>query len=135
MVETEDFSLLRILYIGYTMLVSREIQVLTRHSTLAWLVQSSGPNGRLGRWAALLSNWTLEIKKCEKGEDEILGTLAVSITPREEVDEMFIAIAARKQPKHTISIPPPTVEEGKSLLVVSLLDRPEPNEISGRIVQ
>ena len=34
----------------------------------------------------LLSNWTLEIKNCETGEDEILGTLAASITPREEVD-------------------------------------------------
>ena len=66
----------------------------------------------------MLSNWTLEIKKCEKGEDEILGTLAASITQREEVDEMLIAIAPKKQPKHTISMPPPTVEEGESLLVV-----------------
>ena len=67
----------------------------------------------------MLSNWTLEIKKYEKGEDEILGTLSASITPREEVDEMLIAIASRQQPKHTISMPPPTVEEDKSLLVVS----------------
>ena len=119
MVEKEVLALLRILDLGYTMLVSREVKVLTRHSTVAWLVQSSGINGRLGRCAALLSNWTLEIKKCEMGEDEILGTLAASITPREEVDEMLIAIAPRKQPKHTLSIPPPTVEEGESLLVVS----------------
>ena len=55
-----------------------------------------------------------------KGEKmKILGTLAASITPCEKVDEMLIAIAPRKQPKHTISMPPPTVEEGKSLLVVS----------------
>ena len=47
----------------------------------------------LGRWAALLLNWTLEIKKCEKGEEDILSTLAASISPREEVDEMLIAIA------------------------------------------
>ena len=86
---------------------------------MAWLVQFSGLNGRLERWAALPSNCTLDIKKCEEGEDEILGTLAASITPRKEVDEMLIAIAPRKQPKHTISMPPPTVEEGKSLLVVS----------------
>ena len=46
----------------------------------------------------MLSNWTLEIKKCEKGENEKLGTLAASITLREEVDEMLIAIAPRKQP-------------------------------------
>ena len=60
------------------MLVSREITVLTRYSTSAWLLQSSGLNARLGRWAALLLNWTLEIRLCEKGEDEILGTLAAS---------------------------------------------------------
>ena len=119
MVKKEVLALLRILDIGYTMLVAREIKVLTRHTTLAWLVQSSGLNGRLERWAALLSNWTLEIKKCEKGEGELLGTLAASITPREEVDEMLIAIAPRKQPKHTRSMPPPTVEEAESLWVIS----------------
>ncbi|CAI5722011.1 unnamed protein product [Peronospora effusa] len=86
---------------------------------MAWLVQSSRLNGRLGRWDALLSTWTLEIKKCEKGEDEILGALAASVTPREEVDEVLIAIAPRKQPRQTLSIPPPTVEEDESLLVVS----------------
>ena len=82
--------------ICYTMLVSREIAVLTRYSTLAWLLQSSGLNGRLGRWTTLLSNWTLEIRRCEKGEDEILGTLAASIIPRQDVDEMLIAIASKK---------------------------------------
>ena len=45
MVDKEVLALLRILDIGYTMLVAREIKVLTRHSTLAWLVQSSGLNG------------------------------------------------------------------------------------------
>ena len=119
LVEKEVLDLLRILNIGYTMLVTREIKVLTPHSTLAWLVQSSKLNGRLRRWAALLSNWTLKIKKYEKGEDEILGTLAASITPREEVEDMLIAISPRKQPKHTISMQPPTVEEGESLWVVS----------------
>ena len=57
-VEKEVLALLRILDICYTLLVSRDIKVLTRYSTLAWLVQSSGLNGRLGRWAALLSTWT-----------------------------------------------------------------------------
>ena len=105
--------------ICYTMLVSREIAVLTRYSTLAWLLQSSGLNGRLGRWTTLLSNWTLEIRRCEKGEEEILGTLAASITPRQEVDEMLIAIAPRKQPRQTISIPPSTVEAEEDLWVTS----------------
>ena len=68
MVEKEVLSLLRMLDICYTMLVSREITELTRYSTLAWLLQSSGLNGRLGRWAALLSNWMLKIRRSEKGE-------------------------------------------------------------------
>ena len=119
MVEKEVLALLCMLDICYTTLVSREIKVLIRYSTLAWLVQSSGLNDRLGRWAALISNWTLEINKCTKGEDEILDALAASITPREEVDEMLIAIAPQKQPRQTISMPPPTVEEGESLLVAS----------------
>ena len=68
----------------------------------------------------MLSNWTLEIKKFEKGEDEILGTLAASINPREEVNEMLMAIAPQKQPEHTMSMPPPTVEEGESLWVARL---------------
>ena len=48
---------------------------------MAWDVQFSGLNGRLGRYTALLSNWTLDLRRCEKVEDEILGTLAVGITP------------------------------------------------------
>ena len=83
----------------------------------------------------MLSNWTLEIKKCEKEENEILGTLASSITSRKVVDEMLIAIAPKKQPKHTISMPPPTVEEGKVLRWSVSMDRPESNKKVGRIVQ
>ena len=41
-VEKEVLALLRVLDVCYTMLVSREIKVLTRYSTLAWLIQSSG---------------------------------------------------------------------------------------------
>ena len=80
----------------YTMLISRDITVMTRYSTLASLLQFYGLNERLGRWAALSSNWTLEIRRCEKVEDEIFGTLAASINPRQEVDEMLIAIAQKK---------------------------------------
>ena len=65
------------------------------------------------------SNWTLEIRRCEKGEYEILGTLAASLTPRSEVDEMLISIARKRQPRLTISMPPPTVKEGENLLVIS----------------
>ncbi|POM66027.1 LOW QUALITY PROTEIN: Reverse transcriptase [Phytophthora palmivora] len=119
MVDKEVLALLRILDICYTQLVTRSIKVLTRHSTLAWLLHSSGLQGRLGRWAALLSSWTLEIVKCVKGEDEILGVIAASITPRKEVDSILISIAPRKQPGQVISMPPPIVEPDEKLLVVS----------------
>ena len=82
------------------MLVSRETRVLTRNSTLAWLDQSSVLNGRLGRWDALLSNWTLEVKRCKKGEDERLGALTSIIIPRDEVYDMVIAIAHRRDPNN-----------------------------------
>ena len=81
MVEKEVLALLRMQDICYTMLVSHDITVLTRYPTLAWLLQSSGLNGRLGRWAAVLSNWTLKIRRSEKGEDEMIGALAASINP------------------------------------------------------
>ena len=66
MVEKEVLAQLRFLDICYVMLVSREIKVLARYSILAWFVQSSGLNARLGRWAALLSNWTMEVKDVGK---------------------------------------------------------------------
>ena len=47
--DKEVLALLRMLDICYTMLVSREITVMTRHSALAWLLQSSVLNGRLGQ--------------------------------------------------------------------------------------
>ncbi|KAE8982055.1 hypothetical protein PR002_g23640 [Phytophthora rubi] len=118
-VDKEVLALLRILDVCYTQLVTRSIKVSTRHSTLAWLVNSSGRHGRLGRWAALLSGWTLEIVKCTKGEDEILGVMAASITPREEVDAILTTIAPRKQPRQAITMLPPTVELDEKLLVVS----------------
>ena len=56
MVENEVLRLLKIQDVCYVIMVSQEIKVLIWYSALAWLVQSSGLNGRLGRWAALLSN-------------------------------------------------------------------------------
>ncbi|KAE8877829.1 hypothetical protein PF003_g38168 [Phytophthora fragariae] len=118
-VEKEVLALLRILDLGHNLLVGREIKVLARYSTLAWLFRSSGIQGRLGQWAALLSPWTLEIMKCTKGEDEILGAIAATITPRAEVDQALIAIAPRKEPRRKIQAPIPTVHPGESLWVVS----------------
>ena len=54
-----------------------------------------------------------------RGEDERLGALAANVTPREEVDEVLIAIAPRKQPRQTISMPSPTVGADENLLVAS----------------
>ncbi|KAE8985822.1 hypothetical protein PR002_g22523 [Phytophthora rubi] len=118
-VEKGVLALLRVLDLGHNLLVGREIKVLARYSTLAWLFRSSGLQGRLGQWAALLSPWTLEIVKCTKGEDEILGTIAATITPRADVDQALIAIAPRKEPRRKIQAPIPTVYPGESLRVVS----------------
>ncbi|GMG17774.1 unnamed protein product [Phytophthora fragariaefolia] len=115
-VDKEVLALLRVLDVCYTQLVTRSIKVLTRHSTLAWMLNYSGLQGRLGRWAALLSNWTLEIVKCTKGEDEILGVIAASITSRENVDSILTSIVPRKQPRQVISMPPPTVGSEEEIL-------------------
>uniref|UniRef100_M4BWX2 RNase H type-1 domain-containing protein n=1 Tax=Hyaloperonospora arabidopsidis (strain Emoy2) TaxID=559515 RepID=M4BWX2_HYAAE len=47
----------------------------------------------------------------------MLGTLSVSVTPLKDVGEVRIAIAPRKQPRQTISMPPPTVEADENLLM------------------
>ncbi|OWZ17961.1 reverse transcriptase [Phytophthora megakarya] len=118
-VDKEGLDLFRMLDVCYSQLVTRSIKVLSRFSTLARLLKSNGLDGRLGRWAALLSDWTLEITKCSKGEDEIVGTIAASITPRAEVDEALITIAPKKQLRKMIAMIPPTVEPEESLLVES----------------
>ncbi|KAE8982300.1 hypothetical protein PR001_g23772 [Phytophthora rubi] len=118
-VEKEVLALLRILDLGHNLLVGREIKELARYSTLACLFRSSGPQGRLGQWAALLSPWTLETVKFTKGEDEILGAIAATITPRAEVDQALIAIAPQKEPRRKIQAPISTVYPGENLWVVS----------------
>ncbi|GMF53729.1 unnamed protein product [Phytophthora fragariaefolia] len=117
-VDKGVLALLCMLEVNYTLLTTRSVVVQTRHSTLAWLVNSTGFQGRLGNWAALLSEWSLEIRKCSMG-DEFLGVIAASINPRAEVDEALIAIAPVKEPRQTIALPSPTVEEDERLLVVS----------------
>ncbi|KAG2761765.1 hypothetical protein PC129_g8188 [Phytophthora cactorum] len=118
-VEKEILALLRVLDLNYNLLVGRPIRILTQHSTLAWLFKSTGLQGRLGQWAAFLSPWTLEIVKCSKGEDEILGILAASITPRSKIDEALTKIAPMKEPRRQVQAPIPTVEAHEELYVVS----------------
>ncbi|OWZ11835.1 reverse transcriptase [Phytophthora megakarya] len=117
--QKEVLALLRILDLNYNALVGRPIHVLPRHSTLAWLFRSTALQGRLGQWVALLSPWTLETTKCVKGEDEILGALAASITPRSEVDKALISIASKKKPRRKIQAPIPTIKRDEELYVVS----------------
>ncbi|OWZ05728.1 reverse transcriptase [Phytophthora megakarya] len=117
--EKEVLALLRILDLYYNLLVGREIRVLTRHSTLAWLFKSTGLQGRLGQWSALLAPWTFEIAKCTKGEYEILGAIAASITLRAKMDDALTEIAPRKEPKRRIQAPIPTVDREEELWVVS----------------
>ncbi|POM64548.1 Reverse transcriptase, partial [Phytophthora palmivora] len=118
-VEKEVLVLLRTLDLGYNMLVGRRIRVVTRYSTLAWLFRSTGLQGRLGQWASLLSPWTLEIVKCVKGEEEILGVIAASITPRSMVDEALIQISPKKKPRQKIQTPIPVIQADEELYVVS----------------
>ncbi|OWZ11936.1 hypothetical protein PHMEG_00014969 [Phytophthora megakarya] len=61
--EKEVLALLRILDLYYNLLVGREIRVLTRYSTLAWLFKSAGLQGRLGQWSAILAPWALQITR------------------------------------------------------------------------
>ncbi|POM69566.1 LOW QUALITY PROTEIN: Reverse transcriptase [Phytophthora palmivora] len=118
-VEKEVLALLRILDLGYNMLVGRRIRVLTRYSTLAWLLRSTGLQGRLGQWTSLLSWCTLEIVKCIKGEVEILGVIAASITPGSMVDEALIQISPKKEPRWKIQTPIPVIQADEELYVVS----------------
>ncbi|OWZ10930.1 LOW QUALITY PROTEIN: hypothetical protein PHMEG_00016125 [Phytophthora megakarya] len=97
--EKEVLALLRIVDLYYNLLVGREIWVLSRHSTLAWLFKLTGLQGRLGQWSALLAPWTLEITRFTKGEDEILGAIAASITLRSKIDDALTTIAPRKETK------------------------------------
>ncbi|OWZ04556.1 reverse transcriptase [Phytophthora megakarya] len=117
--EKEVLALFRILDLNYNTLVGRPIRVLIRHSTVAWLFRFNALQGRLEQWSPLLSPWTLEIVKCNKGEDEILGTLAASITPRSEVDKALISIASKKEPRRKTQAPIPTVRSDEDLYVDS----------------
>ena len=95
-VEKEILALLKALDACFNMLAGRPIRVITRSSALAWLFRSKGLQGRLQQWAAVLSPWSLTVEKAAKGEEELLGLMAASITPRREVDKALEEIAPRK---------------------------------------
>ncbi|KAE8887576.1 hypothetical protein PF003_g28496 [Phytophthora fragariae] len=118
-VEKEILALLRVLNECYTMLAGKPVRVLTRHTTLAWLFRSKGLQGRLSQWAAILSPWKLEICRSMRGEEELLGTLAASITPRAFVDAALEEIAPRKRASRIVVIPVPGVASDEVLHVLS----------------
>ncbi|OWZ13922.1 reverse transcriptase [Phytophthora megakarya] len=62
---------------------------------------------------------TLELTKCTKVEDEILGAIAASITQRATIDDDLADIASRKEPKRQNQAPIPTVDREAELWVVS----------------
>ncbi|POM68730.1 LOW QUALITY PROTEIN: Reverse transcriptase [Phytophthora palmivora] len=120
MVDKEVLALLRILDICYTQLVTRSIKVLTRYSTLAWLLHSSGLQGRTMCCTSIKLD-PRDRQMYQRGGRDLRRdrAIAASITPRKEVDSILISIAPRKQPRQVISMPPPTVEPDERLLVVS----------------
>ncbi|OWY96071.1 reverse transcriptase, partial [Phytophthora megakarya] len=92
--EKKILALLRVLNECHNMLAGRTIRVLTRYTTLGWLFRS-------------------------KGEEEIRGTLAASITPRAYVDAALEEIAPRKRTSRTAPIPVPKIGPTENLHVIS----------------
>ena len=72
--------------------------------------------GALKKWAAILSQWTLETVNYKKGEDQVLGALSASITPLDIVYSILSAIAPKEQVRRTIYLPTPTVEPDEGRL-------------------
>ncbi|KAJ0390852.1 hypothetical protein P43SY_011081 [Pythium insidiosum] len=94
--EKEALALLQMLNAQATLLLGRPIKVLTRHSTLAWLMTAKGLQGRLEKWGVMLSPWTIEVERIKKGEDDLTGLVAAAVGPAAKLDEMLQAIRPRK---------------------------------------
>ena len=74
------------------------------------------PQQKIGRMGCFTIKLDVgDFRRNEKTEDEILDKLAAIVTPREELDEVLIAISSRKQPRGTISMPPPSVGMNESV--------------------
>ncbi|OWZ11693.1 reverse transcriptase [Phytophthora megakarya] len=105
-VKKEVLALLRILDINYNTLVGRPINI---HNP-------TGTFRLVGR--PIVAVDSRDHQMC-KGKDEILGALTASITPRSEVDKVLILIAPKKEPRHKIQVPIPTVGDNEDLFGVS----------------
>ncbi|OWZ20866.1 reverse transcriptase [Phytophthora megakarya] len=83
-------------------------------NTMPWL------DVRSIRWDDLLLPWTIEITKCVMGEDEILGALAVSITPRAQVVKEFFSISRTTELRRMIQAPISNLGRDEYLYTVSV---------------
>ncbi|OWZ09803.1 LOW QUALITY PROTEIN: reverse transcriptase [Phytophthora megakarya] len=114
--EKEVLTLLRILDLNYNILANPSFDAAFDTGLVIQIQCTTRTPGTVGR--ATLP-WILEIVKCNKGEDEFLGTLAASITPRSEVDKALISIAPKKKLRCKIQAPIPTVRSDGDLYVAS----------------
>ena len=120
--EREILALLRVLYdSSFSQLAGRQVKVFTRTSALGWLWKANGLQGRLAQWAALLSPWSLEIVKSDRGEDELIGLLATSLTPRAQMDEALDLIRpAKSSAKNRVGVQDiPTLPRDTDVFVLS----------------
>ncbi|OWZ15805.1 reverse transcriptase [Phytophthora megakarya] len=104
--EKEVLALPRILDLNHNALVGRPIHI---HSP-------TGTSGTVG--CSVVAMDSRDHQVCQ-GEDEILGSLAASITPRSEVDKALTSIAPKKEPRRKIQAPTLTIGRGEDLYVVS----------------
>jgi ribonuclease HI len=94
--EKEILALLRVLNVYYTLVAGQDLVVYTRFSSLKWILTSKSVQGRLLQWSALLSPWTMEVRRVDRDEDGLSAILAASITPREKLDEVAAGLAPMK---------------------------------------
>ncbi|KAJ0390666.1 hypothetical protein ATCC90586_011699 [Pythium insidiosum] len=90
--EREVLALLRVLDVCYTLLAGKPIRVLTRSTTMGWLLRAKGLQGRLGVWSALLSPWSLQVEVALKGEHQTVGLVAAALSPEANIDEALDAV-------------------------------------------
>ncbi|POM71452.1 Reverse transcriptase [Phytophthora palmivora] len=66
-------------------------------------------------WAISAALEHFQIVKCVKGEEEILGVIAASITPRSMANEALIQISPKKEPRRKMKTPIPVIRADEEL--------------------
>jgi ribonuclease HI len=94
--------------------------VLTSASTMGWLWKAKGLQGRLATWAAMLSGWTLEIRKGIEPIHGFLGVVAASSAPKDRMNEALGTISpSLASRKNRIPAPIPTLPSDTDVIVAS----------------